>query len=425
MTNSIPHILTEETEKKLFQETLLPHFLQGESVTATWVRHAGRRRTCRFLAQFSDCFGYEALGKYKIISIPHGDLIEETPRGFFQLMLSCLDSTLKIQDCEDPFYLLKSKITELVEEGLNLIFILERFDELLGEANYPQSFFNNLHTLWQIDKIKIHFVFSTSTNIFEAENFPKLSHLKEIVSQNIVYFPLLEDKDNQVCLQTLIKKYGFKVTTKQINLIKKIAGGHTSLNRAALRILQDYYSFNKEKIIDYLLEQYEIKIILEDIWNSFDDNEKKILTLVAQGSNLKAEQIPERLTKLRIITKIGKNSYQFFSPLLQFFIANLKGVKTELGLDFKTGEILINSLPIKEKISLQEYHLLNTFLKKKGLVLSRDQIAQALWGKDFEEKYSDWAIDQAISKLRSKLEKLGIPSSKLQTIRNRGYRWVE
>lgn len=425
MTGNLPHLFTPQTEKHLFQDTLLPYFLRGESVTAMWVRHAGRRRTCRYLAQFSDHFGYEALGEYKIISIPHGDLVEETPQGFFQLMLSCLDPTLKIQDDEDPFQLLKNKITELVEKGLNLIFILERFDEILGDSNYPQSFFSNLHTLWQINKIKIHFVFSASTNIFKAENFLKLNHFKEVVSQNVVYFPLLESNDNNICIQNLIKKYEYKVSPKQISLIKKISGGHSSLNRAALRILQDYFSINEEKIIDYLLDQYEIKIILEDIWNSFDDEEKKILTLVAQGSSFKAEKIPERLIKLRIISKIGRNSYQLFSPLFQSFIANLRGTKAELGLDFQTGEILVNSLPIKEKISLQEYHLLSTFLKKRGVVLSRDQIAQALWGKDFEEKYSDWAIDQVISKLRSKLEKLGIPSSKLQTIRNRGYRWVE
>lgn len=425
MTKDIPHILTEETERKLFQETILPYLLRGESVTAMWVRHAGKRRTCRFLAQFSEHFDYQALGRYKIISVPHGDLVEDTPRGFFQLMLSCLNQELENQSNEDPFCLFKSRIAKSVEEGFNLIFIFERFDELVGNTNYPQSFFDNLHTLWQVDKTKIHFVFSASTNIFKAEGFSKLNHFKEVVSQNIVYFPLLEARDNDICIQTLIKKYGYKVTSKQISLIKKITGGHASLNRAALRILQNYYSVHQEKIIDYLLDQYEVKIILEDIWNSFDGEEKKILTLIAQGNTFKQGKIPERFTQLKIVTSMGRNSYQLFSPIFQSFIANLKGSSSEVSLDLKTGEVLVNGLPAKEKISLQEYHLLNAFIKKKDCVLSRDQIAQVLWGKDFEEKYSDWAIDQVISQLRNKLDKLDVSSSKLQTIRNRGYRWVE
>jgi len=424
VSKNCSHLFTKETEKRLFTETLLPCFLRGESVTAFWVRHAGRRRTGRFLVQNAKHLGFEALAKYKIINVPAENLIEKTPPGFFQLMLSCLNPETNSQSSERAFFVLKEEIEKLVGRGYHLIFILERFDELNDEDNFPIAFFNNLHALWSVDKTKIHFLFANSTDIFKSESFGKLGHLKEVISQNLIHFPLLGNQDNAVCLQTLIQKYGYKVSHKQLSLIKKLSGGHASLNRAALRILQNYYSTNSEKILAFLADQYEIKVILEDIWNSFDDEEKKSLIQINQGTSLKKAKVPTRLLNLGIVVQ-EKTSSKLFSPLLENFISNLKSDSPQISLEAKTGEILINGQPAKEKITLQEYHLLLSFLKKKNLTLSRDQIAQALWGKDFEEKYSDWAIDQVISKLRLKLEHLGISSQKLQTIRGRGYRWTE
>ncbi|MBM3209246.1 winged helix-turn-helix domain-containing protein [Candidatus Shapirobacteria bacterium] len=57
-------------------------------------------------------------------------------------------------------------------------------------------------------------------------------------------------------------------------------------------------------------------------------------------------------------------------------------------------------------------------------VISRDEIAEILWGKESYDKYSDWSIDQMISQLRKKLNQLGISPKSLQTIRDRGYRWI-
>ena len=52
-----------------------------------------------------------------------------------------------------------------------------------------------------------------------------------------------------------------------------------------------------------------------------------------------------------------------------------------------------------------------------------DEIGEALWGKDSYDKYSDWAIDQLISKLRKKLETLGFKNV-LKTVRGKGYKLV-
>lgn len=166
-------------------------------------------------------------------------------------------------------------------------------------------------------------------------------------------------------------------------------------------------------------------MILEDLWNFLEAKEKNVLLEIAQETPIKKDKIPESLLGLRIIF-LGKDDQpEIFSPLFHNFVSGQKLDAPEVTLDRKTGELLINGFPPKEKIGLQEYHLLTAFLKKPNAVLSRDEIAEVLWDKEADDKYSDWAIDQIVSQLRNKLGRLGVTTNKLQTIRGRGYRWRE
>lgn len=59
-------------------------------------------------------------------------------------------------------------------------------------------------------------------------------------------------------------------------------------------------------------------------------------------------------------------------------------------------------------------------LKSTTGIVSRDQIATALWGKRIQEKYSDWAIDQTIYALRKSL-KFHTTGFTIRTKRGQGY----
>ena len=64
-----------------------------------------------------------------------------------------------------------------------------------------------------------------------------------------------------------------------------------------------------------------------------------------------------------------------------------------------------------------ELKLLNQLFKNKDSVVSRDRIGETLWGINWYEKYSDWAIDSHISNIRKKISK----DWKILTRRERGY----
>ena len=63
------------------------------------------------------------------------------------------------------------------------------------------------------------------------------------------------------------------------------------------------------------------------------------------------------------------------------------------------------------------------FLNGVNKLKSRDDIGDVLWGKESYEKYSDWAIDQIMSKIRKKLGLLGT-KTRIVTVRGRGYKLV-
>jgi DNA-binding response OmpR family regulator len=80
---------------------------------------------------------------------------------------------------------------------------------------------------------------------------------------------------------------------------------------------------------------------------------------------------------------------------------------------FSYKHINLNRLP-----TAQEINLLNLFLEKENRPTTRDEVAETIWGKKWQEKYSDWAIDKAISRLR---ENLNSEIHKLITIKSLGY----
>ena len=105
-------------------------------------------------------------------------------------------------------------------------------------------------------------------------------------------------------------------------------------------------------------------------------------------------------------------------------------IKRYKGLLVKDGRIIIDELviePFKRVVSVngkrldispREYELLMYFVENKEHVLSRDQILDAVWGRDFIGY--DRAVDTYVKKLR---QTLGPASQHIETVIKSGYIW--
>lgn len=99
---------------------------------------------------------------------------------------------------------------------------------------------------------------------------------------------------------------------------------------------------------------------------------------------------------------------------------------TKDGLDFlyklDLSENEFEDIKLRNTPTAQEINLLKCFQSNLGNPISRDIIAECIWGKAFNTKYSDWAIDKAISRLRKNVSS---DKFKIITVKNLGYELVK
>ena len=70
-------------------------------------------------------------------------------------------------------------------------------------------------------------------------------------------------------------------------------------------------------------------------------------------------------------------------------------VKTKILNNFYLDErqnVTFENKDITAYFSIGELRILRMLLTKKGQLVSRDEVAQAIWKIHWEEKYSDWQL---------------------------------
>ena len=81
---------------------------------------------------------------------------------------------------------------------------------------------------------------------------------------------------------------------------------------------------------------------------------------------------------------------------------------------------MINNVVVSGFFSKQEKRLIVYFLKNQEKIITRDDAASILWGNSLDG-FTDWALDQAIYRLRNKFNKLGLDSVMIATKKNQGF----
>ncbi len=413
------HILTEKTEKSFFTDQILPPLLHGENLTIVWPPHGGMKTQMKFLLKNAKFFGFSALGKHQFVYLNPSEMIDKNPSDYFSLILYCLDpKNYQGDENKSAFYRLKEKIQEFLKNDYQVIFVFIEFDKL----GFTENFYNNLHALWLLDKSRIHFLFCVTSNIFEKKNLLKYGQIRETITQNIIYSPVLSREDIEIVIESLERRYNYVASLKTKKLIALSSGGHIGSAKELLRAANSK-DVPTSNFLDFASQWYGLKIVFENLWESLNETDKNVLLQVANSRYSDHFCPSDYLLNLKLMIK-NKNGYHLFSSLFEEFVKKQKTENQSLALDRQTGEILLNGCPVKEKITLHEYHILSFFLENPNVIVSRDKLSELLWGKDAFDKYSDWAIDKSISLLRKKLEQIGVSSDKLQTIKGRGYRWL-
>lgn len=237
---------------------------------------------------------------------------------------------------------------------------------------------------------------STTPIIFFAEyslkeyleyfkKFNKTSYVK-----NLSNYPLLNKLNSFDFIRYLENKWSFKIPKPMFESIFEETGGYMWLIKEIARQIKS----DKKTLNEIILSSAYIWKT-EMIWDRFSKVLQNNLVSYYRGQkvdgNIKNDFIETRLLNKEINGSIPN----YLKRLLQ--------AKLKSKVEVTNREIIINSVEFGSRFSQFEKRMIILLVNNKDNYISRDQLAKARWGENWTEAYSDWAIDQAIYRLRRKL----------------------
>lgn len=253
---------------------------------------------------------------------------------------------------------------------------------------------------------------------------PYVKHEKLLSTSDIEVFQKkwnAKKKQFNTILKVLFPREYKKLNTVVIRPSHFGARGSYSVMRKRNEI---YVYFRYDLDVSYVARLIILSLVHETYFHSASDDE-----LLKENTWYKKMEITDTLTQHSQISelfptlknpKVIQSSHlltkQTKEYLRELGFPELYNLKVHLGklIDKNRKKCMVNITPSQEKV-------LKLLLKQKGTVVTFEQIAQALWGSNVNDKYSLYAITKLISDIREQIRNSGIYANIIHTQRGRGY----
>lgn len=238
---------------------------------------------------------------------------------------------------------------------------------------------DNLRDLKSVDFVSV--VFTRLRDVYIA-----LEEKRKSLFRSMHILQPVNLSDAELLIKDFERRFVFKPSYEQIGEIFIFSGGHVGLIKSL------YFLLKENSTIKFTVENLilipSIAFRLEEIISGLPEN---LLRGISSYPDL--SKFEEFIKKFYFI-----NNNKVITPLLQTYIKNKYGDKNRLNED------LINS-----EFSVGENDVLKKLMEFKGKLIVREDLGQIIWGVNWEDQYSEWAIDQIIHRIRKKLNKIKAP----------------
>lgn len=306
---------------------------------------------------------------------------------------------------------LKKQLPKILESKEKVLIIIDGISKL---KTLGSDFYNSLRNIRFVNKEKINFLFLEDLDRFSDLNKDVTDELYTFLIENISYLALPSGEIFDDMFTKMVIEFKIDNGKRYSQEIYRLTHGHPTLTKYLLISLS-----NEGSILSTseLVNNPNLIKSLESISSNLNTTQRQIIR------QTKVESPPKELTDMHLV--LGETPL----PLLHEYLKTKKEVSNskirkqirETQIELKDGVVLINGEQTELPLTKREYKVLNYLLGNKGKVVSREQIGKAIWGADIQEKYSEWAIDQSISRLRKKLGDNAYKPTYLKTIRGRGF----
>ena len=292
-------------------------------------------------------------------------------------------------------------LLKLVELGKRILLAVYMTED--GPSITRLSRYRNLQSMY------IDFNFGIIGEAEALEVAKGLGELGRFAIQNQWVMPLLDKESSEKVIQNQIKSGFVSVSKEQTEKIIGLAGGYVSLIRFYLR--------NLELVDEEVIDNPEVKYFFEGIWESLADESR--LWLFDFASKKEIGNPSKFLVESGIVNLSAKQ--KLFSKVFEEYLDKLLQKKVpEIKM---VGEILtVGNQRVETLLSNQEERVMRLLASQVDKIVSRDEVAEAIWGKLSMDNYSDWAINQIIRRIRVKIGDIREDKKLIETIRGKGFR---
>jgi len=367
-------------------------------------------------------------GNNLFVQIDLNDLIERDIFPFWILVLKRLVDTIENSKLpEKTKKEARKSFTESIQLK-DLFFTVDNIRKIISAiasaGYYPALFLIRFDRIKDVVKPELITSFQSFSNVTQHKNsnigtsfrpvHQLLPHLFTKPSPSpffkTIYLKPANPHDTKIILKSYQKKYNMKFSDTTISNLVELSGGHVQYLHIAIMNL---HSVNKrpkgkDELFNLLINDEEIRLMSEELFESLTKDEKGILLKIQSGTKISSEMKNKAkyLWDTGIVYEKGEKSI-IFTPLFSHYLQKAQ-----------------NNNNTKKDLTKKEF-LLFTFLKEhEGNLCERDDIIHAVWPEQAEMGVSDWAIDRLIARVRAKL-KIQESPYEIITVITRGYKLVK
>jgi hypothetical protein len=297
----------------------------------------------------------------------------------------------------------------LLDENIKFVFVFDDC-EFLYNSYQPLP-----DTLAFVEQVCAHFNHSVgfifiTTGSFSKQSFQMEKSFWGLFQSNVIGGKeFLYDPDSIECGATAFsQKHNIKLKKEFINKITTFSLGDPAV------VLYALY----KAVSDNLFVQNVTSATEETIYSILDESYLDwrfgLLLSKMQESEIKA--LMSKSPSTPYVEQTGlisakNNKVAYLNPLFQYFVEN----RVRQFLQPSTNSATNKQIPLKG----QELLLFNLLTARTGEIVSKEKIAETIWGETWEQKYSDWALDKLISTLKKHIINLELPYT-MQTFKKLG-----
>ena len=275
--------------------------------------------------------------------------------------------------------------TVCVARGYEVVFVIEVGNwELANEKEFYSAWAKIVEA--NLDKIHTHIDIETRDPLDKGA-------LPAVLIQSIVNVPLPGKKDCDRYIDYYLDNWKMTLSNKNRVALYDICGHDTWLIKEALRA-----KATGKSVSDILFDaNLFLKAQIE--WRLFGQKEKETIALSLKTLNIpkSLDSVAATLEDVNFWDRKRKTPLIFQQVIIQSESAG------ELSWDPGKNTMYLGPIDLTTKFSGLEIKLLAKLFTNLGRVVKREEIAKVIWGVGGEEKYSDWAIDKVVSRVRGKL----------------------